>query len=100
MRLAAVILPDLGTGPDVPIVVSHWFAARGDTGLGRGAAGGSPGRARHVRRSLAGFRPFGRDPRSGKTIESRRVRFSVWSPRPRTMRAKAALTKSADSPAR
>jgi pyruvate/2-oxoglutarate dehydrogenase complex dihydrolipoamide acyltransferase (E2) component len=25
-----VILPDLGTGPDVPIVVSHWFAARGD----------------------------------------------------------------------
>jgi pyruvate/2-oxoglutarate dehydrogenase complex dihydrolipoamide acyltransferase (E2) component len=31
MRLAAVILPDLGTGPDVPIVISHWFAARGDT---------------------------------------------------------------------
>jgi pyruvate/2-oxoglutarate dehydrogenase complex dihydrolipoamide acyltransferase (E2) component len=30
MRLAAVILPDLGTGPDVAIVVSHWFAARGD----------------------------------------------------------------------
>jgi pyruvate/2-oxoglutarate dehydrogenase complex dihydrolipoamide acyltransferase (E2) component len=30
MRLAAVILPELGTGPDVPIVVSHWFAARGD----------------------------------------------------------------------
>jgi pyruvate/2-oxoglutarate dehydrogenase complex dihydrolipoamide acyltransferase (E2) component len=30
MRLAAVILPDLGTGPDVPIVISHWFAARGD----------------------------------------------------------------------
>ena len=30
MRLEAVILPDLGTGPDVPIVVSHWFAARGD----------------------------------------------------------------------
>ena len=29
MRLAAVILPDLGTGPDVPIVVSHWFVARG-----------------------------------------------------------------------
>ena len=29
MRLAAVILPDLGTGPDLPIVVSHWFAARG-----------------------------------------------------------------------
>ena len=29
MRLAAVILPDLGTGPEVPIVVSHWFAARG-----------------------------------------------------------------------
>jgi pyruvate/2-oxoglutarate dehydrogenase complex dihydrolipoamide acyltransferase (E2) component len=30
MRLAAVILPELGNGPDVPIVVSHWFAARGD----------------------------------------------------------------------
>ncbi len=30
MRLAAVILPDLGTGPDTPIVISHWFAARGD----------------------------------------------------------------------
>jgi pyruvate/2-oxoglutarate dehydrogenase complex dihydrolipoamide acyltransferase (E2) component len=30
MRLAAVILPDLGPGPDVPIFVSHWFAARGD----------------------------------------------------------------------
>lgn len=30
MRLEAVILPDLGTGPDVPIVVSHWFALRGD----------------------------------------------------------------------
>jgi pyruvate/2-oxoglutarate dehydrogenase complex dihydrolipoamide acyltransferase (E2) component len=30
MRFEAVILPDLGTGPDVPIVVSHWFAARGE----------------------------------------------------------------------
>src|SRR4051794_18511911 len=30
MRLEAVILPDLGTGTDVPIIVSHWFAARGD----------------------------------------------------------------------
>jgi hypothetical protein len=30
MRLEAVILPDLGTGPDVPIIVSHWFAARGE----------------------------------------------------------------------
>lgn len=30
MRLEAVILPDLGTGPDEPIVVSYWFAARGD----------------------------------------------------------------------
>jgi pyruvate/2-oxoglutarate dehydrogenase complex dihydrolipoamide acyltransferase (E2) component len=30
MRFAAVVLPDLGTGPDVAIVVSHWFAARGD----------------------------------------------------------------------
>ena len=29
MRLAAVILPDLGTGPDVPICVSHWFVGRG-----------------------------------------------------------------------
>jgi pyruvate/2-oxoglutarate dehydrogenase complex dihydrolipoamide acyltransferase (E2) component len=31
MRLAPVILPDLGTGPDVPIVVSHWFVARGES---------------------------------------------------------------------
>ena len=30
MRLEAVILPDLGTGPDEPIVVSYWFAARGE----------------------------------------------------------------------
>ena len=30
MRLEAVILPDLGTGPDQPIVISHWFAAPGD----------------------------------------------------------------------
>lgn len=30
MRLVAVILPDLGTGPDAPIVVSHWYARRGD----------------------------------------------------------------------
>jgi pyruvate/2-oxoglutarate dehydrogenase complex dihydrolipoamide acyltransferase (E2) component len=30
MRLEAVILPDLGTGLDLPIVVSHWFAGRGD----------------------------------------------------------------------
>ncbi len=30
MRFEAVILPDLGTGLDVPIVVSHWFAARGE----------------------------------------------------------------------
>src|SRR5437588_7690072 len=30
MRLEAVILPDLGTGPDEPIVISHWFAARGE----------------------------------------------------------------------
>jgi pyruvate/2-oxoglutarate dehydrogenase complex dihydrolipoamide acyltransferase (E2) component len=29
MRVAAVILPDLGTSPDTPIVVSYWFAARG-----------------------------------------------------------------------
>ena len=25
-----MILPDLGTGPDTPIVVSYWFAARGE----------------------------------------------------------------------
>jgi len=30
MRLEAVILPELGTGPDVPIVVSHWFVGRGE----------------------------------------------------------------------
>lgn len=30
MRLEAVILPHLGTGPHQPIIVSHWFAARGD----------------------------------------------------------------------
>lgn len=30
MRLVAVVLPDLGTGADEPIVVSHWFVARGD----------------------------------------------------------------------
>ena len=30
MRLEAVVLPDLGTGPDAPILVSHWYAARGD----------------------------------------------------------------------
>jgi pyruvate/2-oxoglutarate dehydrogenase complex dihydrolipoamide acyltransferase (E2) component len=30
MRLEAVILPELGTGPSEPIVVSHWYAARGD----------------------------------------------------------------------
>ncbi len=30
MRLEAVILPELGTGPTEPIVVSHWYAARGE----------------------------------------------------------------------
>jgi pyruvate/2-oxoglutarate dehydrogenase complex dihydrolipoamide acyltransferase (E2) component len=30
MRLAPVILPDLGTGPDLPIVISYWFASRGE----------------------------------------------------------------------
>ena len=30
MRLEAVTLPELGTGPAEPIVVSHWYAARGD----------------------------------------------------------------------
>lgn len=29
-RMLAVVLPELGTGPDEPIVVSHWFAARGE----------------------------------------------------------------------
>lgn len=31
MRLVAVILPDLGTGPATPIIVSYWHAARGET---------------------------------------------------------------------
>ena len=31
MREVAVILPDLGTGPNTPIVVSYWFAGRGET---------------------------------------------------------------------
>lgn len=30
MRLQAVILPDLGTGVDEPIVVSYWYARRGE----------------------------------------------------------------------
>lgn len=30
MRLQAVILPELGTSPDEPIVVSHWYARRGE----------------------------------------------------------------------
>ena len=30
MPLCAVILPDLGTSPDEPIVVSHWFVVRGE----------------------------------------------------------------------
>lgn len=30
MRLQAVILPELGTGADEPIVVSHWYARRGE----------------------------------------------------------------------
>ena len=30
MRLEAVVLPELGTDPDEPIVISHWFASRGD----------------------------------------------------------------------
>lgn len=29
MRLEAVILPELGAGPDTPIVVSHWYVGRG-----------------------------------------------------------------------
>ena len=46
MRHAPVILPDLGTGPDVPIVISYWFASRGRARLGGGTAGGSTGRTR------------------------------------------------------
>ncbi len=30
MRLEAVILPELGTGPHEPIVISHWYAEPGD----------------------------------------------------------------------
>jgi pyruvate/2-oxoglutarate dehydrogenase complex dihydrolipoamide acyltransferase (E2) component len=30
MRLTAVVLPDLGTGPGVPIVVSTWYVVRGE----------------------------------------------------------------------
>lgn len=30
MRLQAVILPELGLGVDDPIIVSHWYARRGD----------------------------------------------------------------------
>ena len=30
MRLEAVILPELGTGPHEPIVISHWYADPGD----------------------------------------------------------------------
>ena len=55
MRKAAVILPDLGTSPDTPIVVSYWFAARGEC-LGGGAAGRSTGRARDLRCPRAGDR--------------------------------------------
>jgi pyruvate/2-oxoglutarate dehydrogenase complex dihydrolipoamide acyltransferase (E2) component len=29
MRLEAIILPELGAEPDMPIIVSHWYAARG-----------------------------------------------------------------------
>lgn len=29
MRYAPVVLPDLGTGSDVPVVVSYWFTAPG-----------------------------------------------------------------------
>jgi pyruvate/2-oxoglutarate dehydrogenase complex dihydrolipoamide acyltransferase (E2) component len=31
MRLVAVLLPDLGTGPDATILVSQWHAAVGAT---------------------------------------------------------------------
>ncbi len=30
MRFEAVYLPDLGTGPAVPIIVSHWYVAVGE----------------------------------------------------------------------
>lgn len=30
MRLEAVILPELGTGPHEPILISHWYADPGD----------------------------------------------------------------------
>jgi pyruvate/2-oxoglutarate dehydrogenase complex dihydrolipoamide acyltransferase (E2) component len=30
MRLEAVILPELGTGPNEPIVISHWYAGTGE----------------------------------------------------------------------
>lgn len=30
MRLQAVVLPDLGTGPTAPVVVSGWYASRGE----------------------------------------------------------------------
>ncbi len=30
MRLQAVILPELGTGADDPIVISHWYARHGE----------------------------------------------------------------------
>ena len=36
MRKAAVILPDLGTSPDTPIVVGYWIAAAGRVS-GRGS---------------------------------------------------------------
>ncbi len=31
MRRVAVFLPDLGTAPDLPIVVSYWYAEIGET---------------------------------------------------------------------
>jgi pyruvate/2-oxoglutarate dehydrogenase complex dihydrolipoamide acyltransferase (E2) component len=33
MRLVAVVLPDLGTSAELPIVVSHWYASRGESVL-------------------------------------------------------------------
>ena len=78
MRLEAVILPDLGTGPDVPIVVSHWYAARGDEVwegdrlvevLVGPATLTSPPRDR----------PSGRDPRAGRRPGGARGRTrSSW----------------------
>ena len=94
MRLAAVILPDLGTGPDVPIVVSHWFAARG-TRSGRGNGWSKywsgPPRSTSPRQFPDDWPRF----TVWKTIESRPDRCSAWSRCPRTTRPTAIVATSA-----